>query len=62
MRWRSSSLLCSLMRHCADCALFTESPSEGPNIISAGHHQRFSESCAIAFCSGVPRHSASMMS
>ena len=40
-----------------DCALFTDSASLGPNIISDGHHQRFSASCAIARCSGVPLHS-----
>ena len=50
------------MRHCADCALLTDSASDGPNIISDGHHQRFSASCAIAFCSGVPLHSDIMMS
>lgn len=26
----------------------------GPNIISEGHHQRSTASCAIACCSGVP--------
>ena len=50
------------MRHCADCALLTDSASDGPNIISDGHHQRFRASCAIAFCSGVPWASFIMMS
>jgi hypothetical protein len=43
-----------LIRHCADWALLTDSASDGPNIISDGHHQRSTASCAIAFCSGVP--------
>ncbi|MNI91884.1 hypothetical protein D3C73_1496060 [compost metagenome] len=47
----------SLIFQAIDCALLGESASDGPNIIRAGHHQRFSESCTIAFCSGVPcRH------
>ena len=33
--------------------------SGGPNIISDGHHQRSSASCAIAFCSGITAASAS---
>ena len=37
-----------------DCAEFGDSSSGGPNIISDGHHQRFTASCAIAFCAGVP--------
>jgi hypothetical protein len=41
---------------CRDCV------SGGPNIIRHGHHQRFSASCAIAFCSAVPRHGVSMIS
>ena len=53
-RWRSSSFDRILIFHCADCALCTELASGGPNIISDGHHQRLSASCAIAFCSGVP--------
>ena len=36
--------------------------SLGPNIITTGHHQRFSDAWAIAFCAGVPRASDSMMS
>ena len=35
-------------------ALFGELSSLGPNIITDGHHQRLSASCAMAFCSGVP--------
>ena len=36
--------------------------SEGPNIISTGHQKRFSASCAMAFCSGVPVQSVTMIS
>ena len=39
-----------------------ELSSGGPNIISDGHHQRFSASCAIRFCSGVPLAIAIMIS
>jgi len=35
--------------------VWVEFASEGPNIISAGHHQRFSASCAMRFCSSLPR-------
>ena len=42
-------------------ALFGELSSGGPNIISTGHHQRLNASCAICFCSAVPRHKACMM-
>ncbi len=52
--WRSSSLVSRLMRQRIDCSVFGDSLSGGPNIISDGHHQRFSASCAIAFCSAVP--------
>src|SRR5450830_128804 len=62
MRWRSSSFENSLMRHCADWALLTDSASDGPNIIRDGHHQRLRASCAIAFCSGVPLARLIMMS
>ena len=61
-RCRRSSLVCRLIRQRIDCAVFGDSASGGPNIISDGHHQRFSASCAIAFCSAVPRHSVSMIS
>ena len=37
-----------------DCALLGLSVSDGPNIISDGHHQRSSASCAIRRCAGVP--------
>ena len=53
-RCRSSSLLNRLMPQAIDCAEFGDSASGGPNIISDGHHQRSTASCAIAFCSGVP--------
>ena len=53
-RWRSSSLLCRLIPQAIDCAEFGDSSSGGPNIISYGHHQRSTASCAIACCSGVP--------
>ena len=61
-RCRNSSFDRILIFHCADCALCTEFASGGPNIISDGHHQRLSASCAIAFCSGVPWQSLIMMS
>ena len=51
---RSSSLENRLMPHAIDCALFGDWSSGGPNIISDGHHQRLTASCAIACCSGVP--------
>jgi hypothetical protein len=53
--WRSSSLEKRLIFQAIDCAELGESSSGGPNIISDGHHQRFTASCTIAFCSGVPR-------
>ena len=37
-----------------DWAELGDSSSGGPNIISDGHHQRSTASCAIAFCAGVP--------
>ncbi|MNO07503.1 hypothetical protein D3C81_2297230 [compost metagenome] len=47
----------SLIFQAMDWALLGESASDGPNIIRAGHHQRFRESWTMAFCSGVPcRH------
>ena len=36
------------------CALLGLWSSGGPNIIRQGHHQRFTASCTMAFCSGVP--------
>ena len=44
-----------------DWAECTESLSDGPNIISEGYQRRFSASCAIAFCAGVPAHIFIMM-
>src|SRR4029453_18411989 len=54
-RWRSSSLVWRLIFQAIDCAVFGESASGGPNIISDGHHQRFVASCTISRWSGVPR-------
>ena len=61
-RCRRSSLLNRLIRQRIDCAEFGDASSFGPNIISDGHHQRSSASCAIAFCAAVPRHSVTRMS
>ena len=52
---RSSSLLCRLIFQAMDRALFGESASGGPNIISDGHHHRSTASCTMSRCSGVPR-------
>ena len=54
-RWRSSSLVLRLMPQAIDCAVLGESSSGGPNIISAGHQNRSTDSCTIARCSSVPR-------
>ena len=54
-RCRSSSLVCRLIFHAIDCAVFGDSSSGGPNIISDGHHQRSTASCTIARCAAVPR-------
>ena len=43
------------MPHAIDCSVFGESASGGPNIISAGHQNRSTDSCTIARCSSVPR-------
>ncbi len=72
-RWRSSSLLKRLMPHAMLCSVwvapFPRAPgpaaapvSGGPNIISAGHHQRSTASWAIARCSSVPRASVQRIS
>ena len=53
--WRSSSLVLRLIPHAIDCAVLGESSSGGPNIISAGHQKRSTDSCTIARCSSVPR-------
>ena len=45
-----------------DWAEWGDSSSGGPNIITDGHHHRSRASWAMAFCSGVPWHSASMSS
>ncbi len=48
---------------CSVCPPLAASPvSGGPNIISAGHHQRFAASWAIAFCASVPRMSVHRIS
>ena len=39
-----------------------DSASLGPNIMSDGHHQRFTASCTIAFCAGVPFASVATIS
>ena len=54
-RWRSSSLPLRLMPQAIDCAELGDSSSGGPNIISAGHQNRSTDSCTIARCSSVPR-------
>ena len=36
--------------------------SLGPNIIRAGHQKRFTASCTIAFCAGVPLASVAQIS
>ena len=58
----SSSLVKRLIFQRMDCAVCFDSASFGPNIMSDGHHQRFSASCAMRFCSGVPRASVIMIS
>ena len=45
-----------------DCALCFDSASDGPNIISDGHHQRSSAAWAIARWRSVPRARRIMMS
>src|SRR5665647_1774274 len=57
---RRASLLKRLMPHAMDCSVcppeVDASPvSGGPNIINAGHHQRFTASWAMSFCAWVPR-------
>lgn len=44
-----------LIPHAIDWAVFGDSASGGPNIISAGHQNRSTDSCTIARCSSVPR-------
>ena len=53
-RWRSSSLLFFFTPQRSSSSLFDDSLSCGPNIMSDGHHQRFTASCAMARCAGVP--------
>src|SRR6478609_4571413 len=53
-RWRNSSLLNRLIPHAVDCAECGESASGGPNIISAGHQNRFTASCAMSCWAGLP--------
>ena len=57
--WRRSSLLNRLMPQAIDCSVWpplaAASPvSGGPNIISAGHHQRSAASWAMARWASVP--------
>src|SRR5882757_3496508 len=54
-RWRSSSFVCRLIFQAIDCAVFGDSASGGPNIISDGHHQRLVASCTISRWAAVPR-------
>ncbi len=44
-----------LMPHAIDWAVLGESSSGGPNIMSAGHQNRLTDSCTISRCSSVPR-------
>ncbi len=60
--WRSSSFEKRLIFHLVEVSLCWLAGSGGPNIIRQGHHQRSSASCAIAFCSGVPRASVTRIS
>src|SRR6516225_10470646 len=60
--WRSSSLEKRLIFHLVEASPCWLALSGGPNIISTGHHQRSSASCAIAFCSALPRDKVSMIS
>ena len=53
--WRSSSLVLRLIPHAIDWAVLGEASSGGPNIISAGHQNRLTDSCTIARCASVPR-------
>jgi len=53
--WRRSSLVSRLMPQAIDCSVLGESASGGPNIISAGHQKRFTDSWTISRCSSVPR-------
>ncbi len=43
------------MPQAIDCAVWEESASGGPNIMSAGHQKRSTDSCTIARCASVPR-------
>ena len=60
--WRIWSFVNRLIFQRMDWSLCWLCESGGPNIIRQGHHQRSSASCAIAFCSGVPRQRVSMIS
>jgi len=60
--WRSSSFVSRLIRQRMDWAVLGLESSGGPNIISEGHHQRLSASCAILFWSAVPAAIAIMIS
>ena len=52
--WRNSSLLTRLIPQRIDCAEFGDWSSGGPNIITEGHHQRFTASWTMLFCASVP--------
>jgi len=51
--WRSSSLVKRLIFQRIDCAVCFDCASLGPNIMSDGHHQRSSASCAMRRCASV---------
>ena len=61
-RCRSSSFVFRFTFQRISSAVFGESVSLGPNIISDGHHQRFTASCTIARCAGVPLASVATIS
>jgi hypothetical protein len=50
------------MRQRMLCSVLGDLSSGGPNIMSEGHHQRSSASCAMRFCSGVPAARCIMIS
>ncbi|MCY1375526.1 hypothetical protein D9M69_629490 [compost metagenome] len=52
--WRRSSLEMRLMPQRMPCTLLGLSASGGPNMARHFHHQRFTASCTMAFCSAVP--------
>src|SRR6478609_6162720 len=61
-RCRSSSFENRLILHAVDWAELGDWSSGGPNIMSDGQYQRFTASCAISRCAGVPCMSESRIS